>query len=314
MMIGDPPNRFHPVRLMGRLAGSLERPCRRITANERAAGVVAAGLVVGTATLTTAAMTRIARRAHPWIGHLVSVILLYFTFATRDLALHARTVQNALERQDLAEARRATALMVGRDTQELDSAGVVRATIESVAENTVDGVTSPLFYAFLGGAPAAMAFKAISTLDSTFGYKNERYLNFGWASARLDDAANYLPARLTVPFIAAAAGLLGSPPSEVIRTARKDGRKHASPNSALAEAAFAGALGIRLGGPLYSGGRLIAAPHIGSPKNPLDPRSIQGAVGVMNLTFLLALTSLACFAGLRALNRVAEENPGRPVA
>jgi adenosylcobinamide-phosphate synthase len=159
--------------------------------------------------------------------------------------------------------------------------------VESVAENTVDGVTSPLFYAMLAGVPGAIAFKAISTLDSIFGYKNERYLQFGWASAGLDDAANYVPARVTVPFVVAAAGVLGYGPGDVVATVRRDGRKHSSPNSAVAKAAFAGALGVRLGGPLHSHGQLVLAPFIGTPKNPLRGRCILEAITVMYVALLL---------------------------
>lgn len=287
LTLGDPPCRFHPVRLMGRLAASLENPCRQLAGEERVAGVVAAVLTVSTSALAAAGIVQGARRLHPRAGDLASIVLLYTTLAGRDLADHAVAVEKALKRSDLPSARRAVARMVGRDTADLDTTQVVRATVESVAENTVDGVTSPLFYAFLGGAPAATAFKAISTLDSIFGYKDKRYARFGWASARLDDVANYVPARLTVPFVAAAAALLGYHGAEVVSTVRRDGARNPSPNSGLAEAAFAGGLGVRLGGPLSRGGVEIAAPYIGPSGEPPRPEHVRGAVMLMGLSSLL---------------------------
>jgi adenosylcobinamide-phosphate synthase len=287
--LGDPPWRGHPARLMGRLAAALERPCRGLVVDEKKAGVVAALAVVGATLAAVCGVQRGARRLHPVVGDLTAVVLVYWALAARDLAAHAEAVARALASGDLDEAQQAVARMVGRDTAVLDEEGVVRAAVESVAENTVDGVLSPLFYAFLGGAPAALAFKAISTLDSTFGYKNHRYLRFGWASARADDAANYLPARLAVPLLAGGAALLGLPPGRVFQTVRRDGRRHASPNSGLAEAAFAGALGVRLGGPLLRGGRPLDLPYIGRSHSPLSRPCIGQAVRLMWAGHALAL-------------------------
>lgn len=296
LALGDPAALPHPVRLMGKLATILEAPCRRLAKDEKAAGALAATLVVSTSALGASTLVRGARWMHPRLGDLVSIALLYTTFASRDLADHAEAVRRALDREDLPAARQAVGRIVGRDTADLDTAGVVRAAVESVAENTVDGVTSPLFYALLGDAPAAVAFKAASTLDSMFGYKNERYLRFGWASARLDDIANYLPARLTAPLVAGAAALLGCDPAGVIRAVWNDGRKHASPNSGLAEAAFAGALGLRLGGPVSRGGQQVSAPFIGTCDKPLEAKDIRGSVKLMWVTSLL-------FGGFMALVR-----------
>lgn len=290
-VLGDPPWRGHPVRLMGRLATALEQPCRRWVPAEKKAGVLAAALVVGTSLAATGTVVRLARRVHPWVGEMASIGLLYWAFAARDLAAHAWVVERALAADDLEAARQAVGRIVGRDTAALEQEGVVRATVESVAENTVDGVISPLFYAFLGDAPLAMAFKAASTLDSTFGYKDERYIRFGWASARLDDVANYLPARLTMPLIALGAGLTGRGLIPVLRTVRRDGRRHASPNSGLAEAGFAGALGLRLGGPLKRRGALVDLPYIGKEEAPLVRERIGEAVRLMWLIYGLALAA-----------------------
>ena len=290
---GDPRWAPHPVRMMGKLAVVVEGPCRRVVADQKLAGVIAATIVVISSTLVAVGTVRGARRLHPRLGEVASIVLLYTTLAARDLSDHAKAVQRALVADNLPAARQAVARMVGRDTQALEEAGVVRAALESVAENTVDGVTAPLIYAFLGGAPAAIAFKAASTLDSTFGYKNDRYLDFGWASARLDDLANYLPARLTVPFTALAARLLGLSPGGVLRTVRRDGRKHPSPNSGLAESAMAGALGVRLGGPLARAGKPVDAPFLGRPLVPLRCGHIPRGVSLMWLTSALMAVCLA---------------------
>lgn len=277
---------------MGRLAAAVEEPCRRWAKDERTAGILAAGIVISTSTLAAIGLERGARRVHPCLGDAASVLLIYTCFAARDLASHAKTVQDALNRGELPAAREAVARIVGRDTEDLDVDGVVRAAIESVAENTTDGVVSPLFYAFLGGAPAAIAYKAVSTLDSTFGYRNKRYLHFGWASARADDVANYVPARLMVPFIVMAAGLLGHSTRGAVRVVLRDANKHTSPNAGLAEAAVAGALGVRLGGPARRGGQEVAAPFLGDSHTPLQVRHIGDAVAMMWVTSALVGISL----------------------
>jgi adenosylcobinamide-phosphate synthase len=291
-VFGDPRGLPHPVKLMGRLARGLEGPLRRRMANDKAAGVVAAATVIGTTAVLSLAVTKGARRLHTVLGDLMSVALIWTAIAPKDLAVHALRVHAALEAGDLPGARKAVGMMVGRDVDALDEAGVVRAAVESVAENTVDGVISPLLYASFGGAPAAMAYKAASTLDSTFGYKNERYLHFGWASARCDDVANYLPARLNVAAMAAAAALLGLDARGLLDTVRSDGRKHASPNSGLAEAAMAGALGVRLGGPVVRGGVQMMAPELGTPVTPLQRGHIRDAVRLMWVTTAVVVGAL----------------------
>jgi adenosylcobinamide-phosphate synthase len=293
---GDPRWLPHPVKWIGRGAQALERPLRRAISNQRLAGVLAAFFVVGGVALLAWAALRLAYGLHPWAGDALSVLLLYTTLATRDLAAHAMRVYRALKRKDLARAREFVSHIVGRDTQALDEAGVARAAVESVAENTVDGVTAPLFFAALGGPVCALAYKAVSTLDSTFGYKNERYIDFGWASARLDDAAAYLPARLSFPLIAVAALLCGERPRAAWRLGVRDGRKHASPNAGIADAAAAGALGVQLGGALCRNGQRVELPLLGEPREPLQTAHIRRAVVLMAMTSLLAA---ALFAGAR---------------
>jgi adenosylcobinamide-phosphate synthase len=269
LAIGDPRWFPHPVRLIGRLITILERPARRAIPNRRIAGLVTALTVIGTAAFTTAALIGIAGKIHPLLGDAVGVVVLATTIAARDLAGHSLAVFRALERFDLADARRLVSRLVGRDTEKLTEAGVVRAAVESVAENTVDGIIAPLFFATIGGPVGAMAYKAVNTLDSMIGYKNERYIDFGRTAARMDDAANYLPARLAAPILAAAAALLGYSAAASWKIAWRDGRKNLSPNAGISEAAVAGALGIRLGGVMERRGIPVNQPEIGDPLTPL---------------------------------------------
>jgi adenosylcobinamide-phosphate synthase len=185
---------------------------------------------------------------------------------------------------DLPLARQRVAMIVGRDTDQLDEAGIARAAVESVAESTVDGVTAPLFFALIAGPVGAMVYRAVNTLDSTFGYKDGRYLHFGWASARIDDVANLIPARLTAPLIAAAALLLRQRPLQSLKILLRDGRKHESPNAGLPEAAMAGALGVQLGGLNTYGGEPLDKPTIGDPLVPLAARHIPQANALMFAT------------------------------
>jgi adenosylcobinamide-phosphate synthase len=287
LLIGDPRWLPHPVKLIGNSAAWLERPMRNAIRNARVAGVATALVVISTTALLSWGILFVAGVAGtPW-RDAASILMLYFTFAAHDLAGHALRVSKALRENDLQGARALVSRMVGRDTACLDERGVVRAVVESVAENTVDGVTAPLFFAFLGGPVGALTYKAISTLDSTFGYRNERYLYFGWASARIDDVAAWVPARLTLPFISLAAAFTGLHPWLALRCGLRDGGKHASPNSGISEAASAGALRVQLGGPLIREGRLSQAPLLGENLQPLQRRHISAAVRLMLATALL---------------------------
>jgi adenosylcobinamide-phosphate synthase len=230
----------------------------------------------------------------------VAIVLIYTTIAAKDLAIHGLKVYRPLSAGDLAEARRQVSMLVGRDTERLDETGVARAAVESIAENVVDGVTAPLFFAALFGPIGAVVYRATNTLDSMFGYKNERYARFGWASARLDDVANYLPARLTGPLVALAALLLGERPIGSLRILLRDGKAHTSPNAGLPEAAFAGALGVQLGGPSFYFGQSepVEKPTIGEPLQPLEAEHIRRASRLMIATAVLTAIALV---GARAV-------------
>lgn len=298
LVLGDPRWLPHPVRAIARLASALETPLRRIIPNARTAGILTVMLVLAATGGAAIAVTSCAAYLHPALADVVAIILLYTCLAGKDLSAHSGRVYQALASGDLPSARSQVAMLVGRDTQSLDESGVVRAAVESVAENLVDGVSAPLFFAMIGGPVGAMVYKAINTLDSTFGYKNDRYLYFGWAAARLDDVANYLPARLTVPFMVLAAAILRLRPRDAWQICRRDGRKHPSPNSGLAEGCAAGALGIQLGGVNYYFGEPSERPRMGEPRQPIAASDI---LLVNRLMLTTAVGFLAVIAAIRLL-------------
>lgn len=286
-IIGDPRGIPHPVKMIGRLAAWCESVSRPVIRSERAAGVIAVLGVLGAAGLTVWGLLRLFYALHPWAGDVVSVLIFYLCFAARDLIDHSTAVHADLHDDDLPEARKTVAMMVGRDTGELDGSGVVRACVESVAENTVDGVTAPLFWAIVGGPLGAVMYKAVNTMNSTFGYTNERYILFGWAAARLDDAANFLPARITGLVTILAAMILRLRWADAWRIFRRDRLRHASPNGGHVEAAIAGALGIRLGGDSMSFGKVVKKPFIGDPVEKVEAGHILQVNRIM-----IAVTAL----------------------
>ncbi len=300
MLLGDPERMPHPVRLMGCLIQRLEKPFRSLPVSTVAAGGFFALLLVFLSFALTRGVLALAHGVHPWLGSALEVLFLYYCIAPRCLNDAALVVEKPLLLGDLENARCKLSMIVGRETADLSPMQVCRAVIETVAENFVDGVLSPLFWMVAGGAPAAMAFKMISTLDSMVGYKNERYHLFGTASARLDDAANFIPARLSIPVVALAAWILGLPPENAIRTALREGSRHQSPNAGYPEAAFAGALEVRLNGPaVYDGvlhdkpfiGRRFGDPtviHIQKARCLLLVSSLLGAAGIMAILYLFS--------------------------
>jgi adenosylcobinamide-phosphate synthase len=288
LLLGDPLWLPHPVRWMGKAIEVLEPRFRALAIPSLAAGAFMATLLVAAVWVAGFLLVNLSLWLHPVAGIIVQALMLYTCISARSLAEAARAVGRALAASGLAAGRRAVAMIVGRETDRLEATGVVRATVETVAENLVDGVISPLFFAILGGAPLAMAYKMINTLDSMIGYKNDRYLHFGRVAARLDDVANFIPARLSVPLIALAAQWLGGRGRNALATAWHDGRDHASPNAGFPEAAFAGALGIWMGGANHYHGRLVDKPVIGRGLADARPVHIRLACQLMLLTSLLS--------------------------
>jgi adenosylcobinamide-phosphate synthase len=289
MLLGDPAWLPHPVRWMGKAIEKLEPRFRTLPWRPLVAGAVLAASLVVSAWIIGWLLVILAAGIHPMAGILVQALMIYFCLSARSLADAALAVGDALTRSGLAAGRKAVAMIVGRETDQLDETDVTRAAVETVAENLVDGFISPLFFLVLGGAPLAMAYKMVNTLDSMIGYKNERYLQFGRFAARLDDAANYLPARLSVLFIALAAQFINGQGNAALATARKDGRNHASPNAGYPEAAFAGALGLWMGGPNTYHGKLVDKPVIGN--GLADARRVH----IVQACRLMLATSLLFF-------------------
>ncbi len=290
LIVGDPPMIPHPVTIIGKFIDRLERllfsPGKILGI---AGGAALALIVVGSVYALTAAFLWLLRDIHPVLALAVETWLLSTTIAAKGLAEAAKKVFIPLSNNDLETARKMVGHIVGRDTFNLDRHGVTRATVETVAENTVDGIIAPLFYAFIGGAPLAMAYKAVNTLDSMVGYKNERYLYFGRFSARLDDVINYIPARIGGFLLLAASLIMGKNTFRAFKTLVRDSGKHPSPNSGIPEAVVAGSLGVRLGGMNFYQGKESFRQYIGEDINPLAPGHIKQAISMMYVSSALAL-------------------------
>ena len=300
LLIGDPviPHFPHPVVVMGRFITRLEIRLRSIFPKTPEGELVAGRILALVLPFGTLAVTGLAcwggAALHPAIGFFFQTLWCWQALAIKNLAAESRNVHDVLKTGNLSAARKAVGRIVGRDTQELTNEGIIKAAVETVAENFSDGVLAPLFYMLLGGAPLAMTYKAINTMDSMVGYKNARYLYFGRAAAKLDDAANFLPARLAALFWIAASGLAGQDMRRAYYIWRRDRRNHASPNSAQCEAACAGALGIQLAGPASYFGQVYEKPTIGDDLRHVVPEDILRANRNLFLAGILALVVGLC--------------------
>ncbi|MCW3491487.1 adenosylcobinamide-phosphate synthase CbiB [Dethiobacter alkaliphilus] len=290
LLVGDPRQLPHPVIFIGRLISALEKRLQKPHHSPQIQlvyGTVVVVLVLATTAGAVLFMVWAASLIHPVAGVAVSVVLLSTTLAVRSLSEAAQDVIKPLASGDLPGARYAVSMIVGRDSALMDEHEVARATVETVAENTVDGVTAPLFYALVGGLPLAMAYKAVNTMDSMLGYKNDRYLYFGRAAAKLDDAANWLPARITVVAMLVASRLLSLNTGNAWQAVKADGQKHPSPNSGLAEALTAGALDITLGGENRYGGQVSRRPQLWAAGQKAGVGDIKSAARLMQVTSLV---------------------------
>ncbi len=251
-LIGDPKAIPHPVVLIGNCISKLEKIIRKSGyKNLKMAGLLFPLLIVGGSYLIVSLLSELSKLVHPLLFLFIQIILISTTIATKGLADAALGIYHLLVRKDLEKARFALSMIVGRDTENLDEAEITRGTVETVAENIVDAIISPLFFALIGGAPLAMAYRATNTLDSMIGYKNEKYKDLGWASARLDDILNFIPARITGLLLIVASWLLRLDAKKAFTIIIRDAKLHPSPNSGIPESAVAGALQIQLGGTNY---------------------------------------------------------------
>jgi len=297
-LLGDPAWLPHPIRGIGLLVARLERAWLHpdlSAAQARARGRALVALVIGITGGVTAAVTVLAYMAHPVAGFIVASAIAWLMLSARTLQREALRVKARLDVGDLAGARLALSFIVGRDTQELSEEQVIKAAVETVAENTSDGIVAPFFYCCLTGPVGGAIYKAINTMDSMVGYKNHTYVNFGRAAARTDDAANYVPARLAaLSMLAAAAASRRFDGKGARRVWRRDRRKHASPNSAQTESVCAGALGLALAGNASYGGVLHEKPVIGDAVRAPERADIENAVRLMwgtEAIFILVMTA-----------------------
>lgn len=296
-LFGDPVYGWHPIRLLGAWSLWCEKALFASGRDGHLGGVVHWVLVVGAALLAWWLPHRLLTLIDPWAAWAWDVYAAYSLLCLRDLLVHGRRVLECL--QDLPAARQRVAMLVGRDTEQMDRGGVVRATIESLSENLTDGVLTPLWALCLCGLPGLILVKAVSSLDSMVGYRNQRYRRFGWAAARSDDLIHWLPARLSVPLIALAAAVLRLHPGTAIRTARRWHAMLTSPNSGWSEAAYAGALRVRLLGPIRYHGELVNETYMGEDAWPaeLDASHLARA---LRLTLICGLLALVLGVGLIA--------------
>ena len=293
-VVGDPSSLPHPVALIGKAISIFEKRYReelpKTEEGERKAGIYMNLTVLFLTALCSSILVCVSKAISPWLCFAVCTIMSWQIFAAKCLSDEAKKVLRALKEEGLVAARKQVGMLVGRDTENLTEEQVIKAAVETVAENTSDGVIAPMFWTMIGGPIAGFVYKAINTMDSMVGYKNEKYINFGRFSAKLDDVANYIPSRLSALGMIAAAYLgIGFDGPEAARIWRRDRRNHSSPNSAQTESACAGALGVQLGGNAYYFGKLYEKPTMGDPKRAIEGEDINKACRLMYMTSIICL-------------------------
>lgn len=296
-IIGDPQNPIHPIRLIGNCIAWGIKAFKKAKVKNHAlqfiAGMVLAITVVCLSFVLTRLLTWGFYQINLWVGLVAEAIICYFLIAAKALKVESMKVYHSLAAGDLQGARKNLSWIVGRDTQSLDEQGVTKAAVETVAENLSDGVIAPLIFIFIGGAPLGMAYKAVNTLDSMIGYRNEDYEYFGKFAARLDDVVNFVPARISALLMIIGSIFVGGDIKGALRIYARDRKNHKSPNAAHTESVCAGALGLCLGGDSYYRGVLVHKPTIGDAVNIPDPKHIKAANRLMYAASIFAVVLLA---------------------
>lgn len=294
--VGDPQRWYHPVTAVGRLISGLEKVLRplfpRTKTGERLAGILLAVLVAGCSTAVPAAALFVCYRIHPALGILLESLMCGMLLAAKSLKTESMKVARALETEGLEAGRKAVSMIVGRDTDGLDETGVVKAAVETVAENTSDGIVAPMCFMALFGGAGVFFYKSINTMDSMVGYKNETYRYFGTAAARLDDIVNFIPARISALLMICGSLFCGLDAKGAWRIYKRDRYCHASPNSAQTEAVMAGALQIQLAGDAWYFGEKHEKPFIGDPIRPAEVKDIERSGHLMYITAILSAVLL----------------------
>ena len=299
LLIGDPRWLYHPICVIGNLIAVLEKVIRKIFPKNHGGELTGGFLIVVLVCLFSGGVPLLVLyylyRYLPVAGFVLEVFWCYQLLATRSLKDESMKVYDALKKGTIEDARHAVSMIVGRDTAELTKEGVTKAAVETVAENTSDGVIAPMIYMAIGGVPLMFLYKGINTMDSMLGYKNDKYLYFGRCAAKLDDAANYLPSRISGWLMVAGAFVIGLDSRNASRIFKRDSRNHASPNSAQTEAVMAGALDVQLAGNAYYFGKLYEKPTIGDAIREIETEDIRYANRLMYATAILGVIICVLF-------------------
>ena len=286
LIFGDPQNVVHPVQVIGKIISAGEKVLLR----KKYKFLAGAVLNIFTVSITYTSMYLISKSVKISVFFMIiEIYLMYTIFSINSLAREGNRVYRILKEGDIEKARKDLSYLVSRDTETMDEKMIIRSTMETISENTVDGIVAPMFYMFLGGMPLAMAYKAINTLDSMVGYKNEKYMDFGKFSAKVDDAANFIPARITGILIVLASMILGYDYKNSLKIFIRDRKNHSSPNSAHSEASVAGALGVQFGGKVSYFGKEIDKPTIGDKTKEFELEDIRKNIRIMYVTSFLSL-------------------------
>ena len=295
LIFGDPQNVVHPVQVIGKIISAGEKVLLR----KKYKFLAGAVLNIFTVSITYTLMYLISKSVKISVFFMIiEIYLMYTIFSINSLAREGNRVYRILKEGDIERARKDLAYLVSRDTETMDEKMIIRSTMETISENTVDGIVAPMFYMFLGGMPLAMAYKAINTLDSMVGYKNEKYMDFGKFSAKVDDAANFIPARITGILIVLASMILGYDYKNSLKIFIRDRKNHSSPNSGHAEAGVAGALGVQFGGRVSYFGKEVDKPVIGDKTKDFELEDIRKNIRIMYVTSFLSLVIFSLiFAG-----------------